>query len=230
MIYTDSSGHRLCEDGDCREPKKDNSNNSTVTSTFNFAYKYIVDPMLSKNIYYNEFQSTLRTFKAAEKGETRPVVLTLHYYDKIDDIVEANDKFASLNRSTKIVFYSPDASMKERWKASAHVGLFATKTGLEAYLYYISGKSLFEAVSKPVGNPLDRIVYSDKVKEQMTWNDYHGFPESVDAFGREGILSRLVGGDGKVVTKLEIWGGYKGKEGVFEYIIDGSNHRLFVPK
>ncbi|WP_314576035.1 hypothetical protein [Enterococcus gilvus] len=67
----------------------------------------------------------------------------------------------------------------------------------------------------------------------MRSGDYHGFPESVDAFGSEGKISKRTGGDGIVRTKVEISGAYKGKNGIFEYIIEPNgniNHRLFKPK
>lgn len=82
-------------------------------------------------------------------------------------------------------------------------------------------------------NPLENIEYTEKVSEQMKQNDYHSFPESVDAFGADGKATQIVGGDGITRTKIEISGSYKGKDGTFEYIIepDGKtvNHRLFVP-
>ena len=83
-------------------------------------------------------------------------------------------------------------------------------------------------------NPLENIEYTNKVKKQMKLGDYHSFPESVDAFGADGNTTTIIGGDGVVRLKVEIKGGYKKKEGVFEYIIepDGKtvNHRLFRPK
>ena len=83
-----------------------------------------------------------------------------------------------------------------------------------------------------VRNPLEDVRFTDKVKEQMTHGDYHGFPESVDAFGSSGTISTRINGDKTTVTWIEIPGWYKGKEGVFQYIIgpDGTcNHRFFVP-
>ena len=63
--------------------------------------------------------------------------------------------------------------------------------------------------------------------------DYHSFPESVDAFGADGIITEIIGGDGVIRTKIEISGSYKGKEGVFQYILESDgvtcNHHLFVP-
>ena len=83
-------------------------------------------------------------------------------------------------------------------------------------------------------NPLENIEYTDKVKDQMKLGDYHSFPESVDAFGAYGKISKIKGEDGIIRTKVEIQGGYRNKEGVFEYIIepDGKtvNHRLFRPR
>ena len=78
--------------------------------------------------------------------------------------------------------------------------------------------------------------YSPKVVTQMRvvgkdgLPDSHGFPESVKAFQADGQLSKVTGGDGLVRDLLKIPGGYKGKEGFFEFIkeADGEiNHRFF---
>lgn len=80
-------------------------------------------------------------------------------------------------------------------------------------------------------NPLENIQYTDKVKLQMKQADHHGFPESVSAFGGDGKVSSIIGGDKISRTKVEIPGSYMGKEGVFEYIIEADgktvNHRYF---
>ncbi|WP_405471077.1 hemagglutinin repeat-containing protein (plasmid) [Morganella morganii] len=76
-------------------------------------------------------------------------------------------------------------------------------------------------------------AYTDKVKQQASSGDYHSFPESVDGHAEQGKISVITGGDGIERLKLEISGGYRGKEGVFEYIREPNgaiNHRLFVPK
>jgi len=87
--------------------------------------------------------------------------------------------------------------------------------------------------SQAIRNPLENIRYTDKVKQQMLRGDYHSFSRSVDAFGSQGKLTQITGGDGVVRTKLEISGFYRGKPGIFEYIIEPDgitvNHRLFVP-
>lgn len=83
-------------------------------------------------------------------------------------------------------------------------------------------------------NPLAEIKYRKKVLDQMKMEDYHSFPLSVDGFGSEGEVSVLVGGDGITRTKVVIKGGFMGKEGVFEYIIENDgrscNHRIFIPQ
>jgi putative mafB-like protein len=74
--------------------------------------------------------------------------------------------------------------------------------------------------------------YTEKVKKQASSGDYHSFPEAVDSFSKYGKVSKIKGGDGITRQKLEIPGGYKGKEGVFEYIKEPNgniNHRLFKP-
>jgi len=76
-------------------------------------------------------------------------------------------------------------------------------------------------------------AYTDKVKQQASSGDFHSFPESVDGHADQGTISVITGGDGVERLKLEIYGSYHGKDGVFEYIREpnGSiNHRLFVPK
>jgi hypothetical protein len=78
----------------------------------------------------------------------------------------------------------------------------------------------------------DGTKYTEKVLEQMKRGDYHGFPESVTGFADAGKVKQITGGDGVVREMLEIPGGYKGKDGTFEFIkeADGSiNHRLFKP-
>lgn len=68
-------------------------------------------------------------------------------------------------------------------------------------------------------NPLSNIQYTDKVLNQATLD---GFPECADAFGADGVVTK----------KVEISGSYKGKDGVFQYIIEPDgvtcNHRCFV--
>lgn len=82
-------------------------------------------------------------------------------------------------------------------------------------------------------NPLVNVQYTEKVIAQMEIEDYHGFPESVDAFGQNGNISTIVGEDTISRGKIEIPGGYRDEEGVFQYIIEPDgitcNHRLFVP-
>ncbi|ONK25397.1 hypothetical protein BVE84_10115 [Streptococcus azizii] len=85
---------------------------------------------------------------------------------------------------------------------------------------------------KSTKNPLENIEYTDKVKKQMKQGDFHSFPEAVDSFGADGEITKIVGGDGITRTKVEISGSYKGREGVFEYIIEANNtvnHRFFRP-
>lgn len=83
-------------------------------------------------------------------------------------------------------------------------------------------------------NPLANIRYTEKVVKQMKQGDYHAFPRSVEAYGKQGRVKTITGGDGKKRKLVEIEGGYRGKDGVFEFIIepDGKtvNHRLFKPK
>ena len=62
--------------------------------------------------------------------------------------------------------------------------------------------------------------------------DYHSFPDEVNLFQNVGKVNKFKGGDGNMYKKLEIKGGYKGKNGAFEFIKDSSgniNHHFFKP-
>jgi hypothetical protein len=81
-------------------------------------------------------------------------------------------------------------------------------------------------------NFFDGTTYTSKVRNQAASGDYHGFPQSADAFSGEGTVQPITGGDGVTRWKLTIPGSYNGTAGIFEYIRnpDGTiNHRLFVP-
>lgn len=64
----------------------------------------------------------------------------------------------------------------------------------------------------------------------MKKGDFHAFPESVEAFESNGVISTIKGGDGVTRQMLKIQGEYGGKKGFFEFIkeADGTiNYRLF---
>lgn len=63
-------------------------------------------------------------------------------------------------------------------------------------------------------------------------SDFHGFPRVVDNYAQLGRRQTFIGGDGVSRVKVSLDGGYFGKEGHFEWIIEPNksvNHRLFVP-
>ena len=93
----------------------------------------------------------------------------------------------------------------------------------------IAGSSL---KSSPIENILTGTTYTSKVRRQMEMGDYHAFPKVVDNYASLGKTEKIIGNDGVSRTKLSIKGGYKGKEGNFEYIIEPDkkiNHRKFEP-
>lgn len=67
----------------------------------------------------------------------------------------------------------------------------------------------------------------------MKLGDYHCFTKSVEGFGANGKVAKITGGDKLVRTKVKVPGGYQGKDGIFEYIIEPDgitcNHRQFIP-
>ena len=84
-----------------------------------------------------------------------------------------------------------------------------------------------------VDNPLENIVYHDKVKRQMKEGDFHAFPEEVLAFGKYGKVTKFKGNDGIERTGVYIKGSYRGRDGVFEIFIENDGktvkHRFFRP-
>jgi hypothetical protein len=66
----------------------------------------------------------------------------------------------------------------------------------------------------------------------MNMGDFHGFPENVKAFEEVGNVVWKNSGDGIFRKWIQIPGGYKGKEGFFEFLIEPNgtiNHRNFTP-
>ena len=66
----------------------------------------------------------------------------------------------------------------------------------------------------------------------MLLNDFHRFPENVKAFEEMGKVTWRRSGDGIFRKWIEIPGGYKGKEGFFEFLVEPNgtiNHRIFNP-
>jgi hypothetical protein len=96
------------------------------------------------------------------------------------------------------------------------------------------------SLSKHLANPLEGTTYTKKVLEQMSIKSgksflpgFHGFPLEVDNFARLGRTEIVTGGDGILRTKVLLEGGYQGRIGHFEWMVEADksiNHRLFIPK
>jgi len=84
-----------------------------------------------------------------------------------------------------------------------------------------------------VDNPLENVIYGDSVKKKMAKMDFHSFPEEVLAFGKYGEVTKIIGRDGIERTGVYIKGSYRGRDGVFEFIIENDgktvSHRFFRP-
>jgi hypothetical protein len=82
------------------------------------------------------------------------------------------------------------------------------------------------------GSFFDGTRYTEKVRNQMRQDDFHGFPESVKTFESDVQVTTITGGDGGVRQQLTIPGSYKGRDGNFEFIKEPNgniNHRYFRP-
>ena len=114
------------------------------------------------------------------------------------------------------------------------VGRMVTKGGVNQTTSKIS--SFVKEIFQP--NPLKGACYTPKVIKDMRLNaktaqpDFHGFPRIVDNLAGFGRVESLLGRDGITRTKVSLSGGYQGREGCFEWILESDktiNHRLFVP-
>lgn len=81
-----------------------------------------------------------------------------------------------------------------------------------------------------VSNNLNNTAYTLKVRQQVERGDHHAFPYQVDNWAGLGKKVEITGRDGKKRLKIILEGSYDGKDGAFEWIIEGDrtvNHRLF---
>ena len=93
----------------------------------------------------------------------------------------------------------------------------------------LTGKAINQPTqSSQTSDFFEGTKYSSKVLGQMNEDSFHGFPESVTAFQRDGYITYIKGGDGLTRTQLNIPGYYgefqfmKGPDGII-------NHRFFQP-
>ena len=118
---------------------------------------------------------------------------------------------------------------------------------------YQSGPRIGE-ISTPVGGAADRyagidptrgrglhgveytkkvIVHDMKPRARTNLPDYHGFPMVTDKFVKGRHSFPFVGGDGKIRTGIEMESTWRGRKGVFQWIVEPegktSNHRKFLP-
>ncbi|NCB03615.1 MAG: RHS repeat-associated core domain-containing protein [Spirochaetia bacterium] len=101
---------------------------------------------------------------------------------------------------------------------------------------YGAGKTISIAKSanttRSASNFFKGTSYSPKVLRQMKIGDYHSFSEIVRNYAGDGKVTKIIGGDGKIYSRLDIPGGYNGAKGSFSFIKDGNGnimHRKFEP-
>jgi hypothetical protein len=91
--------------------------------------------------------------------------------------------------------------------------------------------------SKTQVNPLTGIAYDERVLEATRgqvlnpYPDYHAFPAIVDNSAHLATVTKIVV-NGKTKTLIQLSGAYRGRDGVFEWVVDENNicyHRLFRP-
>jgi hypothetical protein len=161
----------------------------------------------------------------SETGAVGGKKITIEQFFAIEKQLKEKFEKGEIDRDEFNDSYDRLKCLYEKSENSAEVGSTASSESTKG------GSDATKGTRKT--NPLENIKYTDKVKAQMKQGDYHSFPESVDAFGADGKVTQITGGDNVVRTKVEIPGSYQGKEGIFEYIIEPDgvtcNHRLFRP-
>lgn len=117
------------------------------------------------------------------------------------------------------------------WRTGVLVGFLAQAFAVRAPVG-APAEGTAAASAAADANPLSGTTYTGKVRQQLRQGDLHSFPLEVDNFAGNGKSSTIVGGDGVTRTKVELPGGYRGRTGHFEWIIEPDkrvNHRIFVP-
>ena len=117
-----------------------------------------------------------------------------------------------------------------------------TEAVVDATLFVVTGGT--EAIAKGIGksmikreakrNFFKNANLTQKVESQIASGDMHSCPASVDGYAAKyGKFKYITGGDGKTYFELKLKGGFKGKDGSFEYIKDNKNninHHFFKQK
>jgi RHS repeat-associated protein len=143
-----------------------------------------------------------------------------------DDIMQSSDYMIPKHIVSEIATIST-----LDWIESDILGL---KLYVDAALILVPDPTSPTGVLKsPKVNLLKDIKYTKKVQNDMKKGDFHAFPLEVDNFGSLAKVYQKAGGDQIVRTWVEIPGSYKGRQGIFQYIIEPDgvtvNHRVFIP-
>jgi RHS repeat-associated protein len=96
--------------------------------------------------------------------------------------------------------------------------------------YTGNSESVMNPGNKP--NPLEDVVYQQRVIDQMAKGDYHDFPREYDSLAVDGQVTHGLDRGGRPETFITVRGTYKGEFGTFEWGINYKNelfHRLFRP-
>lgn len=256
--YTNGKGQIIREkkNGLYLDYTYDNKGNQTVLALCGQEVKKEGPARVTLTLYDKDGNQTYTLVNPAVNPETQefyvseeddsPTQVTQSEYDSKGNVVQSTDamgnvtqyKYDDSDRIIKTIIYVIIEEVQhEILEEPIKVYNFEVE---EFHTYYVgdSGVLVHNACAVKKGttkkNPLKKLKYSSKVKRQMQTGDYHSFPKSVDAFGADGKITTIIGGDKIPRTKIEIAGRYRGKKGVFQYIIERDgvtcNHRLFVPR
>ena len=133
------------------------------------------------------------------------------------------------------LFSDPDASLGSSAVDGVISGAIDGVTAGVGTKFLTPGKAAVCAgddVARQAAHFFDDTRLTQKVLDQMRLGDYHAFPRVVENFAENGAVRTIRGGDGVARDMLEIFGSYRGRDGVFEFIRESDgliNHRLFRP-
>lgn len=92
-----------------------------------------------------------------------------------------------------------------------------------------SAKILKTSKGKIISNPISKSIRTGKANKL---DSYHAFPNVIDNYAGKAKKFDLKGADGKTRKLYQINGSLNGKDGIFEWILDGekgvTTHRRFI--
>ena len=196
------------------------------------------------NVHWDVNVHSQKDLKNGEEYLGKTVMMTADGSDEVTygDQYGHTWEFVSL-REVSITEKAPNPLVDRIHQSAADFwGHPVTEAAVDAILFVVTGGT--EAIAKGIGKSMIKreakrsffknAKLTQKVESQIASGDMHSFPASVDGYAAKyGKFKYITGEDGNIYFELKLKGGFKGKEGSFEYIKDNKNninHHFFKQK